>query len=192
MTKRQRKLESVRVVGGEFRSRSLQTPVGDHTRPTADRTRESLFHLLITRYLPTGFEGKDVVDLFAGSGALGIEALSRGAASLQSFDSSEAAINAMTQNFNALDVNDRARAKRYALTNTPPALEGAPHVVFCDPPYDVDATKLLQNLASQVREGTILCYEHSKDDRPVLSKPWRLRTRRTWGVATVSIFQCEF
>lgn len=189
--KRQPKPETVRVVGGEFRSRTLKTPPGDHTRPTAHRTRESLFHLLTTTYLPAGFEGTDVVDLFAGSGALGIEALSRGAASLQSFDSSGDAIHAMNQNFSALDIKDRARARQSALGDTPPTLDAAPHVVFCDPPYHVDATKLLQNLASQVREGTILCYEHSKDDRPVLTKPWRLRTRRTWGVATVSIFQCN-
>lgn len=169
----------------------LQTPPGDQTRPTADRTRESLFHLLITTYLSGGFKGLDVVDLFAGSGVLGIEALSRGAESLQSFESNAVAIRVINQNFKILDVHTRARASEVTLKEQAPTLDPAPHVVFCDPPYDVDATILLQNLAQQVRQGTVLCYEHSTEDRPVLTKPWQLRTRRTWGVATVSIFQCN-
>lgn len=191
MMKRHPKRQNVRIVGGEFRSRTLKTPPSDHTRPTANRTRESLFDLLTTTYLPNGFHGLDVVDLFAGSGALGIEALSRGAASLQSFDKNREAIAAMNENFEALHVHLRARARETSLRDAPPTLDPPPHIVFCDPPYDVDATILLQNLAPQVRQGTILCYEHSKDDRPVLTKPWQLRSRRTWGVATVSIFQCN-
>ena len=69
----------LRIIAGEWRGRKLQVPGGDATRPTADRTRETLFSMLVSRL--GSFEGLAVADLFAGSGALGLEALSRGAAS---------------------------------------------------------------------------------------------------------------
>ena len=69
----------MRIIAGEWRGRKLQAPAGDATRPTADRTRETLFSMLLSRL--GSFEGLVVADLFAGSGALGLEALSRGAAS---------------------------------------------------------------------------------------------------------------
>ncbi|MEN9926367.1 MAG: rRNA ((966)-N(2))-methyltransferase RsmD, partial [Pseudomonadota bacterium] len=70
---------SLRIIAGEWRGRKMQAPAGDTTRPTADRTRETLFSMLVSRI--GDFDGLAVADLFAGSGALGLEALSRGAGS---------------------------------------------------------------------------------------------------------------
>ena len=79
----------MRIVAGDWRGRKLVAPKGEATRPTADRTRETLFNMLVSRL--GSFEGLSVADLFAGSGALGLEALSRGAASATFVDSSAAA-----------------------------------------------------------------------------------------------------
>lgn len=152
--------------------------------------RKAIFDLLISNYLRAGLADLDVADLFAGSGALGFEALSRGANSLQSVEKSDRAIRCIHENARILGVQDRVHVRTMDLRIQVPSFVPAPHLIFCDPPYALDASQLLQNISAQVREGAILCYEHSKDARPVLSAPWRLRTRRTWGAATVSIFEC--
>src|SRR5437588_8754614 len=86
----------MRIIAGRWRGRPLTTPAGGATRPTADRTRETLFSMLVSRV--GSFEGLAVADLFAGSGALGIEALSRGAASCIFAEQDPAAIRAIRQN----------------------------------------------------------------------------------------------
>ncbi|MBS0477308.1 MAG: RsmD family RNA methyltransferase, partial [Proteobacteria bacterium] len=95
----------MRIVAGEWRGRKLQAPAGDATRPTADRTRETLFSMLVSRL--GSFEGLAVADLFAGSGALGLEALSRGAASCVFAEQDPAAIRALRANVAALRAADR-------------------------------------------------------------------------------------
>src|SRR5665647_949495 len=86
----------MRIVAGEWRRRPLKAPPGEATRPTADRTRETLFNMLTSRL--GSFEGLAVADLFAGSGALGLEALSRGAATCLFVEQDAAAIRALRQN----------------------------------------------------------------------------------------------
>lgn len=184
-------ISKLRIVGGSLRGRTILAPQGMDTRPTADRTRESLFHLLQSQYFPAGFENVRVLDLFAGSGALGFEAISRGAAHLHAFEGGRDAGQVLRQNIQSLGIAEKVKL---TLANLPQAisqLEGSPGLIFCDPPYDLDATSLLQPLSSHARTRAILCYEHERTRRPVLKKPWRLRERRTWGVATVSIFELE-
>ena len=90
----------MRIIAGEWRGRPLRAPEGDTTRPTADRTRETLFSMLLSRL--GSFEGLSVADLFAGSGALGLEALSRGAASCLFVEQDPGAIRAIRANLAAL------------------------------------------------------------------------------------------
>lgn len=189
MARAPKKYAKIRIIGGEFRSRSLIAPSGEDTRPSASRTREAIFDLLIRGVLSSGFVDLRVLDLFAGSGALGFEALSRGAHTLESMDKSREAIACLKENAKHLEVLDRVRITRIDLLKNTPTLQEAPDLIFCDPPYALDATSLLQKIAAQVREGSILCYEHAQSARPVLAGPWRLRTRRTWGAAGVSIFE---
>jgi 16S rRNA (guanine(966)-N(2))-methyltransferase RsmD len=126
----------MRVVGGRLGGRTLHAPRGRATRPTPERVREALFSILGGR-----IEGARVLDLFAGSGALGIEALSRGAASATFVDSSRAAIAAIRRNLTELDVEAEVIAQRVAAF-----LERAPNsgrqydLVFLDPPYRHAAT----------------------------------------------------
>ncbi|GGD95847.1 DNA methyltransferase [Tsuneonella deserti] len=126
----------MRVIAGEWRGRKLVSPKGDATRPTADRTRETLFNMLASRL--GSFEGLSVVDLFAGSGALGLEALSRGAGSCLFVESDPAAVEAIRANVAALDARTRSEVRRGSVLELGPAKE--PHdLILLDPPYGTGA-----------------------------------------------------
>jgi 16S rRNA (guanine966-N2)-methyltransferase len=127
----------MRIVSGAWGGRRLQAPPGDATRPTSDRVREALFSILGARV-----EGARVLDLFAGSGALGLEALSRGAAAATFVDSAPAAVRAVRANLEALDAAAEVR-RQDALRFLGGARDAAcPYdLVFLDPPYRL-ATRL--------------------------------------------------
>ena len=126
----------MRVVSGKFRGRKLVAPKGDTTRPTADRTRETLFNMLNSR-LGT-FEGLTVADLFAGSGALGIEALSRGVANCIFVEQDKEAIDALRKNINALDLRGSTRIDTGSVMRLGPA-RSTYDLILLDPPYDTRA-----------------------------------------------------
>jgi 16S rRNA (guanine966-N2)-methyltransferase len=122
---------SLRVIAGRYGGRRLQAPPGAATRPTSDRVREALFSILGPRV-----EGAAVLDLFAGSGALGLEALSRGAASVTFVDSAPAALRALRANLEALGTDAevvRADALRWLRSASSGGRQYS--LVFLDPPY---------------------------------------------------------
>jgi 16S rRNA (guanine966-N2)-methyltransferase len=119
----------MRIIAGRWRGRKLVTPQGLATRPTADRVREALFSMLASRL--GSFEGLRVVDLFAGSGALGLEALSRGAAHCVFVDSDRAAIEAIRANIAALGANAEILPGAAEHGRLPGPLD----LAFLDPPY---------------------------------------------------------
>ncbi|MFN6936141.1 MAG: 16S rRNA (guanine(966)-N(2))-methyltransferase RsmD [Tsuneonella sp.] len=126
----------MRVIAGDWGGRKLIAPKGEATRPTADRTRETLFNMLTSRV--GSFEGLSVADLFAGSGALGLEALSRGAASCLFVEHDKPALDAIRANIAALD----ARARSTVNGGSVMALGAArvPHdLILLDPPYGTGA-----------------------------------------------------
>lgn len=126
----------MRIIAGEWRGRKLVAPKGDGTRPTADRTRETLFSMLTSR-LGT-FEDLSVVDLFAGSGALGLEALSRGAAHCLFVEQDKPALDAIRTNIASLDARARSTVSAGSVMALFPAK--APHdLILADPPYDTGA-----------------------------------------------------
>lgn len=126
----------MRIIAGEWRGRRLAAPRGEGTRPTADRTRETLFSMLASRL--GSFEELAVADLFAGSGALGLEALSRGAAQCLFVEQEEAALKAIRANIAALDARMRSEVRAGSVMALGPA-EAARDLVLLDPPYGTGA-----------------------------------------------------
>lgn len=126
----------MRVISGAWRGRPLVAPAGAATRPTADRVRETLFSMLYSRL--GSFEDLHVADLFAGSGALGIEALSRGAAHCLFFDRDRAAVDAIRKNLAAFDTAKRGDVRQMDVLSLGPAPR-AFDLLLLDPPYATGA-----------------------------------------------------
>lgn len=125
----------MRVVGGEFRGRALAAPTGLDIRPTTDRTRESLFNVLAHAF-PANLSGARVLDLFAGTGALGVEALSRGANFCLFVDNSAESRALVRSNIENLNLQGRAKLFRRDAANLGEAgAAGRFDLVFADPPY---------------------------------------------------------
>jgi 16S rRNA (guanine966-N2)-methyltransferase len=128
----------VRIVGGRFRGRTLKGPASDAIRPTSDRLRETIFNILAHGY-DDPVAGARVLDLFAGTGAMGLEALSRGAAFSLFVDESAQARGIIRENVEALGVGGQSRLFRRDATRMGPAVANEPFsLVFCDPPYGKD------------------------------------------------------
>lgn len=182
----------MRIVAGTHRGRSIRAPRGWDTRPTADRVRESLFGRL------GPLDGVEVLDLFAGSGALGMEALSRGAAQAVLVDSAPAAVAAIRANAASLGLEDRCRIVR---ADWRPALrrlrgEGL-RVGLCllDPPYSLlprIAEALGPALAPVLAAGASVVIEHDADVAGELpGLPPAVADRRVHGDTAVTILRLE-
>lgn len=126
----------IRIIAGQWRGRKLQAPKGHGTRPSSDRVRETLFSMLVSRL--GSFEGLRVADLFAGSGILGLEALSRGAADCTFVEHDAEAIRALNANITTLQAGDRCHVQAASVFAARPV--PAPFdLILCDPPYDTGA-----------------------------------------------------
>jgi 16S rRNA (guanine966-N2)-methyltransferase len=131
----------MRIVGGAYKGRALAAPTGRDTRPTSDRAREAIFNILEHAPWSPGLQGRRVIDLFAGSGALGFEALSRGAAFALFVETEAAARGAIRETIDALALFGVTRIHRRDATDlgAKPAGLGAPFdLAFADPPYGRD------------------------------------------------------
>ncbi len=172
----------MRVVAGELRGRRLAAPPGDATRPTADRVREALFSIL------GDVSGARVLDLYAGSGALGIEALSRGAAAATFVDSSQAAVAAIRRNLDELGLKADVR-RRDALAFLAAAAAGGPYdLVFADPPYDSAlrvAPGLAELLPQSLTADAVIVTESNK--RAPLELPFPLLRERSYGDTRIAV-----
>ena len=128
----------MRIVAGDFRGRVLRAPPGDATRPTSDRARQAVFNILEHAPWSPGLRGLRVIDLFAGSGALGLEALSRGADFCLFVETEAEARGAIRENIDAFGLFGKSRIHRRDATDLgpKPAGDGAPFkLAFLDPPY---------------------------------------------------------
>ena len=133
----------MRIIAGEWRGRKLVTPAGMATRPTSDRVRETLFSMLASRL--GSFEELRVADIYAGSGALGLEALSRGAAFAVFVEQEQRAIAAIRSNVDALGAGERTRLLARPAEKV--AAEQAFDLIFADPPYAAGSgTKALRHI----------------------------------------------
>jgi 16S rRNA (guanine966-N2)-methyltransferase len=150
----------MRIVAGEWGGRRLQAPAGRDTRPTTDRVREAWMSVLAPE-----LEGARVLDLFAGSGALGLEALSRGAAEVTLVEQAEPALRALRANVQALGAGERARiVKVDALRYAARLEEGAFDLCIADPPYGKGHADALVRLWLQRPFARILTLERGRAD----------------------------
>jgi 16S rRNA (guanine966-N2)-methyltransferase len=179
---------SLRVIAGELKGRRLRTASGLRTRPTAERTREAIFSILGSAVRHT-----HVLDLFAGTGAYGIEALSRGAASALFIEVDRGACAALTVNIQTCGMAGKARVLRWdasrnlnCLRNHEPPFQ----LVFMDPPYGrglVEPALSHLHHARCASDGAQLVVEHGQDDPlPEPALPYRLQDRRRYGRTLVS------
>src|ERR1043165_5986374 len=121
----------MRIIAGKWRGRTLIAPPGATTRPTGDRVREALFSMLLSRV--GSFEGLRVADLFAGTGALGLEALSRGAAHCTFVERDRPALETLKRNIGRLGAGERAEIRAQAAEHAAPPRPC--DLIFLDPPY---------------------------------------------------------
>ena len=192
----------MRIVAGAHKGRALVTPKGRGTRPTADRTREAVFNVLahaswMTAPRASGLDGVRVIDLFAGSGALGFEALSRGASFALFIETDAAARGAIRQNAETLGVMGVTRIHRRDATalGDKPAGLGAPFdLAFLDPPYGQGLAPIA--LARLVEGGwlaaeAVAVVEVGKDEPDPEAEGFGLEDVRSYGEAKVAFLRRE-
>ncbi|MBL6936094.1 MAG: 16S rRNA (guanine(966)-N(2))-methyltransferase RsmD [Alphaproteobacteria bacterium] len=183
----------MRVVGGKHRGRRLAAPQGKTTRPTSDRARESLFNILAHGDFGDVLEGARVLDAFCGSGALGLEALSRGAAHVVLMDNDGSAMAAAQENAEALGEETHVTCLTRDATN-PPRAEKPCGLVFLDPPYDGElGEKALTALSTQgwLAPGALCVMETAKDEEFTAPPGFDALKERAVGAACFHILRYE-
>jgi 16S rRNA (guanine966-N2)-methyltransferase len=161
---------SIKVCAGQYRSRRIECPAKG-VRPTTDRVKQAIFSTL-----PVDLEGAQVLDLFAGSGNLGIEALSRGAEKVTFVDGSKACTLVIEANLRLLSALDRAWVVRSEAQAFLGKCHGEFDVIFMDPPYNKGlASQLAPHVYTFVKTGGVLVIEHSPNE-PISIQPWKTRT----------------
>lgn len=182
----------MRIVAGKFGGRRLATPSSDRIRPTTDRTRESLFSIL-GNYIQ--FEGLRVLDLFAGTGALGLEALSRGADFALFVETGAEGRGILRENIENLGLQGATRIFKRDATKIGPRGNIKPFdLVFLDPPYARGLGE--QALEALIREdwladGATLVLEEASDSLPELIPGYEVMDRRKFGSSAIAILGCR-
>ncbi len=176
----------MRIISGRHRGRRLFVPKGQTIRPTADRVKEAIFNVLGNLV-----EGARVLDLFAGAGTLGLEALSRGASLAVFADHHRPALEAVKRNLETLGITDQQVIKVDLARGLGPIKDLEPFdLIFIDPPYRQDlAAKTLEHLSRHGPAGpdTLVVIEHSSKEDPAKEQTaWTLEQHRIYGSTTVS------
>jgi len=187
----------LRIVSGSFRGKTLAAPKGEATRPTSDRARQAVFNILEHAAWSPGLSGVRVIDLFAGSGALGFEALSRGAAFCLFVETDEAARGAIRENVEALGLFGQTRVHRRDATDlgVRPGGDGpAFGLAFLDPPYAKGLGETaLEKLAAGgwLSPGAIVVFERGASEPDVSVPGFEALDARDYGAARVCFFRFE-
>lgn len=192
----------MRIVAGEYRGRPLKAPRGDATRPTTDRVREALMSVVASAR--GGFGDAVVLDAFAGSGALGLESLSRGAASVHFFERDGASMRTLADNVKTLGIETLGRGARArlhrddVLKNPPTYANPAFDLVFLDPPYAMDPTAVADLVDALDRAGALapdalVSYEYAKSDDSAVegafaSLQWETVSKKHYGDTGIALF----
>lgn len=185
----------MRIVGGQYRGKALIAPEGRATRPTSDRARESIFNILDHAPWSAGVVDRRIIDLFAGSGGLGLEALSRGAAFCLFVETDEAARGAIRDNIEALHLFGCTRIHRRDATDLgprPASAGGAFDIAFLDPPYGQGlGNRTLAELAAHawIQPGALVVLERGADEAPLQAPGYEGLDERRYGAAQVNFLR---
>jgi len=185
----------MRIIGGTLKGRTLRTPDGQGTRPTSDRARESLFNILAHADWAPALEGARVIDAFAGSGSLGFEAISRGAAFCLFVETEAGARGCIRDNVEVLQLFGNTRIHRRSATDLgpKPAGVGAPfNLVFLDPPYRMGLIRpALDQLATGqwLKPDALVVAETGSDEAELFVPSWEAIDSRVYGAARVSFLR---
>lgn len=191
---RPQKPNKLRIVGGIWRGRTIEAPADDAIRPTTDRVRESLFNRLAHGAAGSGVRlaGAQVADIFAGTGAMGFEALSRGAAHATFVERDSTALSLIRRNVAHLTAEDRATVLSADATALPKAAV-AHDIALLDPPYgQMLAIPAMTGLRRQgwLKPGGLLCLETDASESVPETEGYSLIDRRAYGRAAVAFFIC--
>lgn len=182
----------MRIVAGTLKGRTVRTPDGRLTRPTSERTREAIFNILAHASWAPSLEGARVMDCFAGSGALGFEALSRGAAFCLFVETSAQARGCIRSNIENFQLFGATRIHRRSATDLGPKPAGVGDrfdLVFLDPPY---GEGLIEPAIAQLEQGNwvstkaVIVAETAADDQVPAPAGWREASTRVYGAAAVT------
>jgi len=183
----------MRIIAGKFRGKQLTSPEDESIRPTADRVREAVFNIVASRLGPS-LDGLRVLDLFAGTGALGLEALSRGAGNVVFVDTAAEARGLIRDHIEAFGAGGVAKLLRRDATALGPAgTMGPVDLVFLDPPY---GQGLGERALASLRDGgwlkpeTLLVLEEANAAAVTLPEGFVLEDRRDYGAAAVHFIAC--
>jgi 16S rRNA (guanine966-N2)-methyltransferase len=180
----------MRIVSGRWKGKALVAPAGDTTRPTSDRARQAVFNIIEHAAWSPGLRDARVLDLFAGTGALGLEALSRGAASCLFLDTDPAARAALSTNIEACGAGGITRVwKRDAacLDPLPPSANGPFDLVFVDPPYGkgLDIAALTGLARNWLAQDGIIMLERGRGEGTLVTGDFEVLDTRDYGAAQV-------
>jgi 16S rRNA (guanine966-N2)-methyltransferase len=183
----------MRIIGGKFKNSKLKCPPQTITRPTTDRVREAIFNILCHA---SGFSIADacVMDVFAGSGALGIEALSRGAAQVNFVESHPFALQVLSDNIAKLSLQEQCRVYSIDVKRLPKAFQPA-NLIFMDPPYhqglELPTLEILRN-KGWIGPDTWIVLETAKENNISFNeKNFLIKTLRTYGSTSIYIVMPE-
>jgi len=181
----------MRIVAGSLKGRAIVTPEGQNTRPTSDRARQAIFNVLEHAPWAEGLHKARVIDLYAGSGALGFEALSRGAAFCLFVDTDDGARGAIRENMDAYGLFGRCRVHRRSATDLGPRPGSAGEaftLAFLDPPYakglgEQTLARLLEG--GWLAPGAIVVFERGSDEPEIDTPGYERLDARDYGAARV-------
>ena len=180
-------LSSIRIIAGQWRGRKLPVAVIDGLRPTGDRIRETLFN-----WLDADIDGARCLDLFAGSGVLGLEALSRGARQVTALDSSRVAVNALVEATQLLNTSDLQVMQMDAIEWLKSNPAGPFDLVFIDPPFQaglLDEALLLLAASNCLAAGALIYIERDRnDDPPQLPTGWQVHKDKVAGSVSYGLY----
>ena len=184
----------MRIVTGDLRGRPIRTPEGQDTRPTSDRARQAVFNILEHAPWSDGVADLRVIDLFAGSGAMGLEALSRGAAACLFVESAGPALDAIGANIDTFKLGGRARVLRQDATRLAarPASEPPFDLAFLDPPYAKglgEAALVALKVGGWLADGATVIFERGAGEPELEAPGFDVLDQRRYGAAKLVVLR---